>query len=500
MLTGTISSIPFLLFALLSPVTIYFMVTEAKQTFLILSTMTRDELMALLGCSDVIFRHAAIDNIVMTFPSHADLFFNAFHNNDESAKEMANAAYQWMPILRDGFDGLVAPFELSREYSTFGNLAHSHSVFIHEMHNHLQYLDEATAQHTIDVMWSYFPGLRADLNGVTDHNKPEEHRQLMVFVTGRCNMHCPYCFSKELQGSSISKTDMIRVLTWAQCQNVQSLLPCGGEPLIYENMDWLIREVGQRGMRMYFATNLSVPLPNAMKDGRHNTIGQLHVHLTDELFKDKCLMSTFRTNMRLCRENNLDIILRGNIYSNVDGNQYNEWLKIAKEFDIHALNVAFAIPSHTGINRFVSFEAIRGMIPHLHRILELCRENNICISIAKPLPLCLFPEDMALDILRHNHNATFCNINQDGGMHNLSLSTDLRFSPCLGVDEPSVPFADNLCWETLQGIIGHAVHMLQLQPLFERCSGCFLYHRRMCQGACLSYKQISRNRGVTCGS
>ena len=462
--------------------------------------MTRDEITTLLECPEVLFRHVAIDNIVMSFPLHADLFFSAFHNNDESAEEMANAARQWMPVLRDGYDGAVDPFESSREHSTFRNLADAHSVFIHEMHKHLECLDEATAQNTINVLWYHFPGLRADLKGVADDGKPEEHRQLMVFVTGRCNMHCPYCFSKELKKSSISKDDMVRVLSWAGRQEVQSLLPCGGEPLLYENMDWLIREVGGRGMKMYFATNLSVPLPKAMKEGRRDTIGQLHVHLTDELFKDKSLMSTFRQNMQTCRGNSMDILLRGNIYCNGDESHYNEWFKMANEFDIHSLNVAFTIPSHTGSNRFVPFEAIQVMIPHLHRILELGRENNICVSIAKPLPLCLFPEETALDILRHNHNATFCNVGEDGGMHNLSLSTDLRFSPCLGVDEPSVPFADDIGWDTLQGVFGTAVGMMQSQPLFERCSGCFLYHRRMCQGACLSYKQISRNGGVPCGS
>ena len=356
-------------------------------------------------------------------------------------------------------------------------------------------MDETTAQHAIDSLWNYFPGLRVDLKGITVNKAPEEHRQLMVFVTGHCNLHCPYCFSKELQRSSISKTDMLRVLSWAQRQNVQSLLPCGGEPLMYEQMDWLIRETKQRGMKMYFATNLSVRLPETIQG--NNSIGQLHVHLTDELFRNQHLMSTFLNNLRLCRENGIDIILRGNIYG--DGiNFYDEWFKIAKEHGIGALNVAFTIPSHTGSNSFVHVEAIQSMIPHLRHILEQGNKNNIRVSLAKPLPLCVFPEDMALDILRHNHNASYCNVGEDGGLHNLSLSTDLRFSPCLGVDEPNVPFADDLNWDTLRGVFGKTVAALQSQPLLERCSSCFLYQRRLCQGTCLSYKQVGRNGGVPC--
>ena len=462
--------------------------------------MSGDELKILLESKEVTFRRVAIDHIVMSFPTHADLFFAAFHNNDELAVEMANAARQWMPVLRDGYNEHVSPFESIEEYSIFRNLSEFYSVFLDEMHKDLEKMDETTALKTVDVLWRHFPGLRVDLKGVKENNTLEEHRQLMVFVTGNCNMHCPYCFSKELQKLSISKTDMERILSWAQSQHVKTLLPCGGEPLMYEHMDWLIREIEQCGMKMYFATNLSVRMPDALLKGKDNHIGQLHVHLTDELFNDKLLMSTFRNNLRLCRENGIDVILRGNIYGDDVRSHSDEWFEIAKEFEIIALNVALAIPSHTGSNRFVHFEAMQAMVPRLRQVWEWGKENGILVSLAKPLPLCMFPEELALDILRHNHNAAFCNVNEDCGMHNLSLSTDMRFSPCLGIDEPSIPFSDNLSWDTLRKVFSHTVCELQTQPLLKQCDSCFLYHRRLCQGACLSYKQMSRNGGVPCAS
>lgn len=461
--------------------------------------MTKEELRTLLESPNLQFRHVAIDDIVMSFPTHADLFFAAFHHDGILAKQMADAAQQWMPVLREGYDDLLPPLESVERYTVFHNLAAFYSVFMDEMRKDLKALDEKTAQHTTEALWYYFPGLRGDLKSATDHSRPEGLRQLMVFVTGRCNLHCPYCFSKELQRSSISKTDMQRILAWAERSHVQSLLPCGGEPLLYEHMDWLMREVEQRGMKMYFATNLSVPLPAAMQNGGNCTIGQLHVHLTDELFQDTRLMSTFCNNLHLCRGNGIDIILRSNLSGNELEHHYDEWFRIATEYGINGLNIALTIPSHTGSNRYVRFEAIQAMIPHLRYIWEQGLEHNIRISIAKPLPLCLFPEEMALDILRHDYNATYCNVGEDGGMHNISLSTDMRFSPCLGVDEPSVPFADDLEWDTLRSVFSHTVRALQSQSLFERCNECFLYHRRLCQGACLSYKQISRNGGVPCG-
>ena len=460
--------------------------------------MTKDELNTLLDNQELKFRRIAIDEIVLSFPLHADLFFSAFHQDDELAVQMADAAQQWMPVLRNGYNEPETPFESAGQYSAFGNLAEWYTVFLNEMYKHLASLDDTTAHNTIDTLWNHFPGIRMELKGIPTNRLPEERRQLMVFVTGRCNLHCPYCFSKELQRASVSQADMMRILSWAQRQHVQSLLPCGGEPLMYEHMDWLIQEVEKRGMKMYFATNMSVPLPKVML---HSTtcIEQLHVHITNEIFHNEHLLSTFLNNLRLCRENGIDIILRGNIFSDDTEEHYNDWFKIAKEYNINALNVAFTIPSHTGSNSFVHIEAIQTMIPRLKYILEQGRAYGIRVSLAKPLPLCIFPEEMAMDILRHDTTATFCNVNEDGGMHNLSLSTDLRFSPCLGVDEPSVPFADDLEWDTLRNIIGPVVNKLQSRPLLDRCNSCFLYQRRLCQGSCLSYKQASRKGGVACG-
>ena len=368
------------------------------------------------------------------------------------------------------------------------------------MRKDLSGLDEVSAQKTIDTLWYHFPGLRGELKCSKSFPKPEEHRQLMVFVTGNCNLHCPYCFSRELQKSSISQTDLLRVLSWAQRWNVQSILPCGGEPLLYDHFDWLVGEVEKRGMKLYFASNFSVPLPKSMLETGEGVIGQLHVHITDELFHHEKLMNIFRNNLLLCRNKGIDIVLRGNIYGDDEENHFEEWFKIAADFHISSINVAFTIPSHRGSNSFVRLNELQAVIPILEQILKLGNENGVRVSLAKPLPLCELPEKLALDILRHDVNASYCNVFEDGGMHNLSLSNTLCFSPCLGIDEPSVPFADELEWDTLREVFSHTVGALQAKPLFEKCSGCFLYHRQLCQGTCLSYKQESRNGGVPCGS
>ena len=451
--------------------------------------MTRDELHILLASPDLPFRKAAIDEIVCTFPEHADLFFAPFGQDDELALAMANAAKQWMPFLRDGYADPDTPLDAGRTYTYFDSMAKQYGAFISEMHKHRA--DQ-------DALWKYFPALRAELKGAKAHEEPVKNRQLMVFVTGRCNLHCPYCFSKELARTSISREDMTRVLNWAQRAQVRSILPCGGEPLLYEHLDRLIEEAGRRGMKVYFATNLTVPLPASVME-QEGVIDQLHVHLTDAVFADERLMATFMDNLRLCREKKISVLLRGNICAGNELPLYDEWIRIAKAHAIHTLNVAFTIPSHTGSNRYVPFETLRSLIPHLQYLWDQSQAQQIRLAVAKPLPLCLLPEDLAASILRTNLTATFCTIGEDGGLHNLSLSTDLRFSPCLGVDEPSVAFEETLTWDDLRAVFSPSVGAMLAQPLFAHCQNCFLYSRRLCQGACLSFKQESRKGGASCG-
>lgn len=459
--------------------------------------MTREELNILLHGDDYYFRKAAIDEIVLTFPEHADLFFAGFAEDEVLAKQIANAAKQWLPYLRDGYAEMAHPLDVARSYATFADLAEQYVVFLREMRAYLASQDAATAQRIERALGTHFPGLRAELPRQISLPQPDLHRQLMVFVTGRCNLHCPYCFSKELQRMSISREDMSRILDWAQRCGVASLLPCGGEPLLYEHMDWLVQEIEKRGMTMYFASNLTVPISASLL-ASSVAINQLHVHLTEEIFRGERLMSVFRENLRQCCDKGVVILLRGNICSDNDLCIYDRWFEIARDFALPALNVAFTIPSHTGANCFVAFEAIQPMMPHLRYIWNKAKEQSIRLSIAKPIPVCLLPDDIAQDVLRTNLQATYCNIGEDSGMHNLSLSTDMRFSPCLGVDEPSVAFSDDLEWDALQALFGPTVTDMQAQPLFEKCHDCFLYARRLCQGACLSYKQTSRNGGHSC--
>ena len=169
--------------------------------------MTKEELHILLASDDMPFRKAAIDEIVCTFPEHADLFFAPFGQDNELALAMANAAKQWMPFLRDGHTEPVTPFDAHKTYTSFASMAERYAVFLSEMHKH--HADQ-------DALWHHFPGLRAELKNATPRDESDKNRQLMVFVTGRCNLHCPYCFSKELTRISISREDMTRVLDWAQ--------------------------------------------------------------------------------------------------------------------------------------------------------------------------------------------------------------------------------------------------------------------------------------------
>ena len=73
-------------------------------------------------------------------------------------------------------------------------------------------------------------------------------------------------------------------------------------------------------------------------------------------------------------------------------------------------------------------------------------------------------------------------------MHNICLSPEMNFTPCLGLSSPKIAFDEELAWEQIGEKFRPEVEHLLLAPLRESCADCYLYARRLCQGACLSYK------------
>lgn len=406
----------------------------------------------------------------------------------ERLDDCAKAFLSKLPFLKEGY----APVEQTTEEvacDTFSNLADSYKAI-------LQDLKTRDDQETAKLFYLYFNGLRPDLvhlfpetdfTGLrrdNEYDKKEEH-QLMVFVTGLCNLNCSYCFSNDIERRQIAEDDLRCIIKWAAENGCNSVTPCGGEPLMYKHIGLLLDLVQDYGMTTYFASNCTWPL-SRFTERQASCIKSLTFHITEALWKNEEYMRIFCENIQWAKQRGVNIIARFNIVKpNTD---FTKCFELIEQQDLKCVNIALTIPDRSHDNIYVGASYFSDFADDLRRVLDFCKRRKISLSFAKPVPPCAFPEEEALQMLAYDNFLPFCNVHEDGGTRNVCISPAKYITPCLAMSAPKVLFSEKQTWDDLYKQMGAAVNCALRQPLFEKCNKCFLYHRHLCQGACLSYK------------
>lgn len=398
-----------------------------------------------------------------------------------------------LPFLKEGYAPVEKPTKLT-VCDTFASLAESYKAI-------LQDLKARDDQETAKLFYLYFNGLRPDLTHLfpkTDfkrlrrdnENIEKDGHQLMVFVTGLCNLNCSYCFSNDIERRQIAADDLRIIIKWAAENGCSSVTPCGGEPLMYKHIGLFLDLVQDYGMYTYFASNCTYPL-SRFTERQAACIKSLTFHITEALWKNKEYMRVFCENINWARQRGINIIARFNIVKpNTD---FTKCFELIEKQDLKCVNIALTIPDRSQDNTFVGASHFSDFADDLQRVIGFCKERKISLSFAKPVPPCAFPEDEALQMLAYDNFLPFCNVHEDGGTRNVCISPAKYITPCLGISAPKVLFSEKMTWDTLYKQMGAEVHCALRQPLFEKCNHCFLYHRHLCQGACLSYKKCGIN-------
>lgn len=377
-------------------------------------------------------------------------------------------------------------------YATFSTLHQNYLALLEE-------LKEEPDEKLIKQCYLFFDGIRADLSRLFPHIdfseciRPEESqqqqgRQLMIFVTGLCNLKCSYCFSKDMKQNSISAEDLKRIIQWAKTNGCDMVTPCGGEPLVYPHLGLFLDMISAHGMRTYFASNCTLPLSRYSQE-QLGTIDLITFHMTKSLWQRPEHMRTFCENIETAQRHHIEIIARGNIIT--PDMDIMPWFDLVDRYGIKRMNIALTIPSGLHDNQYVDTAVFSDFVPVIRQCIDLCRQRNIDVSFAKPIPPCVFDDETAAWLLQYDNFAPMCNVHEDSGTRNVCLSPDMMFTPCLGVPQPQIPFSDKLTWDDLIRELGGEIDAALQRPLFEKCHSCFLFERKLCQGACLSYKYLS---------
>lgn len=433
-------------------------------------------------------REVAATEIVGNFDYFSKLFFDLMQTDD--ARVLAVQALNRFPFLRKGFGLPSQGVPPGEAYGTFEYCHRRQVRFMEELAYYMSEMDACGRQSLAGALLRYFPGIAADLpESLRCEPGGDEARlrQLMVFVTGHCNLQCPYCFSHDIVHTEISLADLRRIFEWASREGVKSITPCGGEPLLYANFCQFLQMAVDVGMTTYFATNFTIDC-SQLQHFTADVVRGIFVHVTGAATGVGRLKRVVERNIALAKERCIEMVGRVNIAS-VNFKDVRPLLDYVAQAGLRRVHVSLSIPSVRATNEYVGTAAFEAFVPVISEVVRYMAGKGIALGFAKPLPLCLFPDDMADVLLQWGYGTAACDIAVDGYMHNVALSPALDFSPCLGLQGLKIPFTPEITWGDLSRRFAGYAAPLQARPLYERCNGCYLWHRRLCQGSCLSYKE-----------
>jgi MoaA/NifB/PqqE/SkfB family radical SAM enzyme len=78
---------------------------------------------------------------------------------------------------------------------------------------------------------------------------------LDIYVTGVCNLDCGYCFGELDTRPGMPRPMFEMALTFARAMGASTIELCGGEPLLYKDFEWAVRQAQAAGFRLILRTN-----------------------------------------------------------------------------------------------------------------------------------------------------------------------------------------------------------------------------------------------------
>lgn len=76
-----------------------------------------------------------------------------------------------------------------------------------------------------------------------------------IYLTGTCNLRCEYCFGEPDTMPGMERLVFARAVRFAQAAGATAVEFCGGEPLLYKDLDWAIAYAKSLGLRLILRTN-----------------------------------------------------------------------------------------------------------------------------------------------------------------------------------------------------------------------------------------------------
>lgn len=318
--------------------------------------------------------------------------------------------------------------------------------------------------------------------------------QLTVVLSYQCNKRCPYCFTDALShqlSRPIAREHFLRALEWASRTGVSRVPVTGGEPTLHPEFPGFLAELRRRNLTTCFSTNGCVP--TAIFDGlAADAVEAITFHILDD--EDYAGPDTERLeqNLACVKAKGIPLILRYVLDAARPGPP-PRLLELAARFRPVMLTFSPVFP---GPHRPDMDRNVCALFREKDRILALARAVaglGIRPVLAKPVPLCMFPREEFLELAAIATLQNVCDVSQNEYTNNLLANPDLSLYPCMALPLTQARMETTPSLEHFGRQARSVVEPLLQLPMLEECSECQLFHRRLCQPACLGFVSPARS-------
>ncbi len=432
----------------------------------------QSDILNLINSTDITFQRVGCDIVLNNIVRHSELFFKHIVSGDNVGKKLIDGAKDRFFFLTRGCSDDVR-FDLKKHYTVFDDIAAEHRMFQKAIQSYINKVDNP--KEFDDKILSIFKDI-----SINDTSQ----RQIIIFITGLCNLHCPYCFSGDINRKEMDLSLLKNIILWCLKNDVKVVSLCGGEPLMYSHFDDMLLLFRENGIQTYFASNLTIEL-SKFRNVDSKVVKKIYAHITKTILDSPGIKDIFIKNVRDALEKNIDVELRVNIYD--DNKEAAIWMNLAEELHINKVDVALTFPTNGKNNAFVELDRISEYNATLKDYLTLAKEKNITIRFAKPMPICLLDSSIARQLLKEYPESTYCSIHKNDYTYNITITNDGYFNYCVGLTKNKMPFSPDTGWADVVKFCSEIKKMID-KPLMEKCGNCYLFDTKICQGSCLSYK------------
>lgn len=301
---------------------------------------------------------------------------------------------------------------------------------------------------------------------------------IQINVSYTCNRDCSYCYAKDLKEeyfNNMNPKDFEEILNWLKKNNINSLNLAGGEPTIHPQIGELLALAKNFNVTIFTNCLFKEPFLKNIDNAQRFLVNYNHKDTyTEEEYEQ------LHKNLETLKQKKKHITLAFNITKETTSCDYV--IDAVKKYNVSSVNMDLVIPNSLKNNEYMSPAKFRESKDLFMRFFKKFKENNIPIRTTRPLPFCVFKDE-----IQENKGILYSTCSVGQGI--IAINPDLSVFPCLSIFFKGPKITSFTNFNEAMSFYHEAISNLKWKRyLYPECDSCIYRLRKKCQGGCLCHK------------